>query len=531
MSYTPSAFPVVRLRIASPFFLLILLATSAFGQQPQVLLGKTNVGSSLGESQSGTAKAFRVQAVATGQVDSLSVYLDSSNGAPTVWVGMYTSHHGHPQTLLSKGVISNPVAGQWNSVSLPPAQVDAGATYWLALLGVDGVVQFRDRYAMCRPEVDSQTSLSSLPATWTTGSRWPTCIASMFETGSVATGGTATPNATVSISPHSISLQAGQQQQFAAVVSGLNNPAVRWTASGGNINNAGLFTAPTSAGSFTVMASALTSRRRSNSTVVASDSALVTVTLPNPPPPITGTTQVSVSPTAASLQTGGHQQFTAAVSGSSNTAVTWSASGGTISASGQYTAPATAGTYTITALSNADTTKSASALVIVSVPQTVAIAVSPANASVGEANQVQFTAAVSGLSNTAVTWAVTRGSGTISQSGLYTAPRAAESDVITATSQADNTKSANASLTVLPPHSVSLNWSASPSTDVASYRVYRGTVSGGPYNVLTTNVKANTYTDSTVQSGGTYYYVTSAVDTAGAESIFSNEFQSVIPSP
>src|SRR6202011_96362 len=329
----------------------------------------------------------------------------------------------------------------------------------------------------------------------------------------------------------SISLAAGQQQQFAAVVSGLNNPAVRWTASGGTINNAGLFTAPASAGSFTVTARALTSfRRRSNSTVVASDSALVTVTLPNPPPPVTGTTQVSVTPTAASLQTGGQQQFTAAVSGSSNTAVTWSASGGTISASGQYTAPATAGTYTITALSNADTTKSASALVIVSVPQTVAITVSPANASVGEANQLQFTAAVSGLSNTAVTWAVTRGSGTISQSGLYTAPRAAESDVITATSQADNTKSANASITVLPRHSVSLNWSASASA-VACYKVYRGTVSGGPYNVLTTNVKATTYTDSTVQSGGTYYYVTSAVDTAGAESIFSNEFQSVIPSP
>ena len=265
--------------------------------------------------------------------------------------------------------------------------------------------------------------------------------------------------------------------------------------------------------------------------MVASDSALVTVTLPSPPPPVTSTTQVSISPTAASLQTGGQQQFTSAVSGSSNTAVTWSASGGTISASGQYTAPAIAGTYTITALSNADTTKSASALVIVSAPQSVTVAVSPANASVGEANQVQFTAAVSGLSNTAVTWAVTRGSGTISQSGLYTAPRAAESDVITATTQADSTKSANASITVLPPHAVLLNWSASPSTDVASYRVYRGTVSGGPYSVLTSNIKATTYTDSTVQSGSTYYYVTSAVDTAGTESIFSNEFQSVIPSP
>jgi hypothetical protein len=530
-SYTWSVFPNSRLRTALCFFAsLMLLSTFSFGQQAPVLLGDTTVESSLDQNPSGTVEAFPVQAVGAGQVNSLSLYLDRSNGAATIWVGMYTNSNGHPQALLSNGVISNPLAGRWNSVTLPAVQVTGGTTYWLAVLGVNGTIQFRDRTGNCRSEVGGQTNLGSLPATWTTGSRWSTCIVSMFETGSVTAGGPTTASGGVSISPHSISLRAGQPQQFAAVVSGLNNPAVKWTASGGTINSAGLFTAPTSAGSFTVTAYAFTSRRRSRSTVVASDSALVTVTLPNPPPPVTGTTQVLVTPTAASLQTGAQQQFTAAVSGSSNTAVTWSASGGTISANGQYTAPGTAGTYTITALSNADTTKSASALVIVSAPQTVAIAVSPANASVGEAKQAQFTASVSGLSNTAVTWAVTRGSGTISQSGLYTAPRAAETDVITATSQADGTKSATASVAVLPPHSVSLNWSASPSA-VAFYKVYRGTASGGPYSVLTNNIKATTYTDSTVQSGSIYYYVTSAVDAAGTESIFSNEFQSVIPSP
>jgi hypothetical protein len=530
--YTWSVFLHSRLRTALCFGIsLMLLATFSFGQQAPVLLGDTRVESSLDQNPSGTVEAFPVQAMATGQVNSLAVYLDRSNDAATVWVGMYTNSNGHPRALLSNGLISNPLAGQWNSVTLPAVQVTGGTTYWLAVLGVNGTIQFRDRTGNCRSEVGGQTNLGSLPATWTTGSRWSTCIVSMFETGSIAAGGPTKPSVGISISPHSISLGAEQQQQFAAVVSGLNNPAVRWTASGGTINNAGLFTAPASAGSFTVTARALTSfRRRSNSTVVASDAVLVTVTLPSPPPPVTSTTQVSVSPTAVTLQTGAQQQFAAVVSGSSNTAVTWSASGGTISASGRYTAPGTAGTYTITALSGADTTKSASALVVVSVPQTVAVAISPANTSVGEANQLQFTAAVSGLSNTAVTWAVTRGSGTITQSGLYTAPRAAESDVITATSQADNTKSASASIAVLPPHSVALSWSASPSA-VAFYKVYRGTVSGGPYSVLTTNVKATTYKDSTVQSGGIYYYVTSAVDTAGTESIFSNELQSVIPSP
>ena len=75
---------------------------------------------------------------------------------------------------------------------------------------------------------------------------------------------------------------------------------------------------------------------------------------------------VSISPTSASLLTNGTQQFTATVTGSSNTAVTWSAIGGAVSTNGLYTAPNTAGTFTVTATSVADKSKSASAAVTVS---------------------------------------------------------------------------------------------------------------------------------------------------------------------
>jgi hypothetical protein len=527
--YTASVFRQLRLLPALRFCLVLgLFATSASGQQAQVLLGDTNVENFSGKSPSGIARAFRVQAAATGQVSSLSVYLDRSNRASTVGVGVYANSNGHPQALLSSGVIANAAGGQWNSIAMPPLQVTSGTTYWLALLGVNGAVRFRDRYGNCHSEVGRQTRLSSLPATWTTGSHWPTCIVSMFESGSV-TSGSVPPSTGISVSPRTISLQAGQKQQFTAAVTGLSNPAITWTASGGTINNVGLYTAPAAAGTYIVTANAAPARRGPNSAGVTSGSAVVTVTAPAPPP-VPSNTQVSISPTAASLLTGTQQQFSAAVSGTSNTAVTWSASGGTIAPNGMYTAPTNAGTYTITAVSNSDSTKSGSALAVVSAPQQVTVSISPGSSSINEGTQVQLTATVSGLSNTTVTWAVTRGSGTITQSGLYTAPRAAENDVITATSQADNTKSVSASITVLPPHSVSLNWDASTSTNVAFYKIYRGTLSGGPYSVLTSNVKATTYTDSTVQSGGIYYYVTSAVDTAGTESILSNELQSVIPS-
>ena len=85
--------------------------------------------------------------------------------------------------------------------------------------------------------------------------------------------------------------------------------------------------------------------------------------------------------------------------------------------------------------------------------------------------------------------------------------------------------------TGVPPvqHSVALTWNASTST-VSGYNVYRGTVSGGPYTKINVSLVAVlNYTDSTVQSGTTYFYVTTAVDSSGSESVYSNEVSAPIP--
>jgi hypothetical protein len=80
-------------------------------------------------------------------------------------------------------------------------------------------------------------------------------------------------------------------------------------------------------------------------------------------------------------------------------------------------------------------------------------------------------------------------------------------------------------------HSVSLSWDASTST-VAGYNIYRGTVSGGPYSKINSSADENTsYTDSSVQSGTTYYYVTTSVDNSGDESVNSNQVSAAIPTP
>jgi hypothetical protein len=79
-------------------------------------------------------------------------------------------------------------------------------------------------------------------------------------------------------------------------------------------------------------------------------------------------------------------------------------------------------------------------------------------------------------------------------------------------------------------HSVALTWNASTST-VSGYNVYRSTESGGSYTKINSSIVATLkYTDSTVESGTTYYYVTTAVASNGEESVNSNQATAVVPS-
>jgi hypothetical protein len=170
---------------------------------------------------------------------------------------------------------------------------------------------------------------------------------------------------------------------------------------------------------------------------------------------------ISISPQQASLSPGQTQQFTAIVSGSANSSVSWSISPavGAISSSGLYTAPnsvSTQQTLVITATSVADPTKEISATVILNPPTpapVVAVSVSPTSASLNAGESVQFAASVSGSSNVAVIWSMTPVAGTLSSGGLYTAPANVTSQQnisVTVTSVADSMKSATAIVQLNP---------------------------------------------------------------------------------
>ena len=228
--------------------ILFVLSTSALAQTQQPLVGTQTIQASLDGDNSEMAEAFPVTATSSGQISSLSLYLDRSSTATTVWVGLYSSYAGHPLRLLSQAQIPQPRSGVWNSIRVSAVQVRQGRRYWVALLGLNGQIAFRDSPGNCYSETSQQRSLTSFPATWRTGSQWSTCVVSMFGSGGAAS------NVAVTVSPTSASAQTGQQMQFTSTVSGTTNTAVTWTASGGTVSNNGQYTAPPSAGTYTVTA-------------------------------------------------------------------------------------------------------------------------------------------------------------------------------------------------------------------------------------------------------------------------------------
>lgn len=111
-----------------------------------------------------------------------------------------------------------------------------------------------------------------------------------------------------------------------------------------------------------------------------------------------------------------------------------------------------------------------------------------------------------------------------------------ETATITATaggvSQSDVLQLTESGTETTTQHEVGLTWSApSGSTEpIAGYKVYRTIAGGSSYAPLTSSLDTLTsYTDATVQSGTTYDYFVTSVDSAGVESAHSNTTQVTIP--
>ena len=298
------------------------------------------------------------------------------------------------------------------------------------------------------------------------------------------------PAITVTVAPGTLTVMVGTTGQLTATVA--NDPAsagVTWSVTCSSAQCGSVSPTTTPSGTHTTYTApsnpptttlTVTITAKSATDTTKSNSATITV------PAVT----ISVMPSTPTVLPGATQQFTATVTNSSNTAVTWkltqggaacTAACGTLNNATAnpvtYTPPTPAAslTITITATSAADTTKSASATITV---PAITVSVMPTSAQVAISGFTTFTATVGNDgANKGVTWTLSQGGvacapaacGTInagptpSGSGTtYQAPASTPANpnvTVTATSVTDPTKSASATAIITP-----VSVSVSPTT-------------------------------------------------------------------
>jgi parallel beta-helix repeat protein len=277
------------------------------------------------------------------------------------------------------------------------------------------------------------------------------CSGNSSSNGAGTQATTPASSVSVSLSGAPADILVGTTLPIAAQVQGSSDTAVTWTVDdvpGGNSDvgtitgngNTVTYVAPTAEGSHVVAAISVLDPTKVARGHVGIHQSIIS--------------SLAISPSTFSLNGGTQKQFAVTVTGTGtyDASVTWSAQLGTITSTGIYTAPSTAGNDVVTATSIQDTTKTTTAAVTVAVPSSTSsissVALNPATLSLNVQAQNQFTATVTGTGNynSAVTWSATLG--TITSAGLYTAPSAGGTDVVTAKSVQDTTKTATASITV-----------------------------------------------------------------------------------
>lgn len=225
-----------------------------------------------------------------------------------------------------------------------------------------------------------------------------------------------------------------------------------------------------------------------------------------------------MSAASSTVLLGATDAITASVTGTTNSAVTWSVGNvsggnstvGTISAAGIYTAPRVLpqpASETITATSAADTTKSASITLTIASSFTLAIAgPSTVNAGAAATYEATLTPAAGSNPSTTIDWSVAGPGcsgatcGVISANGGYQASVNAPSPnsiVITATPLADPTRAATMIVTIQPNVQVTIS-PTSASMPLGGATIFQASVTGSVNTAVTWDVNGITGGNGTV---------------------------------
>ncbi len=176
----------------------------------------------------------------------------------------------------------------------------------------------------------------------TSGTYWAKATSAAGHSDSSKVAITKAVEVSIALSPDSVTLNAGNSQQFSVTrtlsdSSTQPGDSITWTATGGAVSSSGLYVAGSTAGTYRVKATSAAGH---------SDSSKVTIVAAV----LDG---LALTPDSVSLAPNGTVQFTAtghfSDGSSGSVSAAFSATGGTVTTTGFYTAPATAGTYRVIA--------------------------------------------------------------------------------------------------------------------------------------------------------------------------------------
>jgi Purple acid Phosphatase, N-terminal domain/Viral BACON domain len=154
-----------------------------------MMFGDSTIESMVNSMPSGTAEGYQITALSTGTLNTLSVYADATTTATTLFVGLYSDNNGHPGTLLTSSSTAKFQKAAWNTVPVAPVAINAGSKYWLSLLGTGGSLRFRQKQGPGGwvDELNSVSTLTSLPAKWTSGTVYSGgALTSIYGSGVIA---------------------------------------------------------------------------------------------------------------------------------------------------------------------------------------------------------------------------------------------------------------------------------------------------------------------------------------------------------
>jgi hypothetical protein len=359
---------------------------------------------------------------------------------------------------------------------------------------------------------------------------------------------------TITSQPSSQSVNVGQTATFNVAATGTSPMTYQWSKNSVAISGAtsSTYTTPAETTADNKAAFAVTVSNSAGS--AASSPAVLTVNS------VVTAPAILTQPANQTVIAGQTATFTVSASGTSPMTYQWSKNGVAISGatSSSYTTPAETSsdnsakfTAVVTnsagsATSNAATlTVSASTLILNSSASSLTFG----NVNVSSAATQNVTLTNSGNSTITVSGVTLAGAG-FNASGVSTGlimnpgqtatlavtfdPSAAGSVTgnVTVASNASNSPDAitiSGTGVAVTSYSADLSWTASTST-VTGYNTYSSTVSGGPYNKLTSSpIPGTSYKDTTVQTGKTYYYVVTSINSAGEESNYSAQVTATIP--